>query len=117
MKALVIVEHNNKSIKTSTYSTITAQTSQICDAVDALIIGKQFEEAVNEIKKADILKKIYTIDKNGLDNPIAENFSTHILEFLNQNDGYTHILTPSSTFGKNLSPKIATKLDVDKFLT
>jgi len=36
MKALVIVEHNNKSIKTSTYSTITAA-SQICDAVDFFI--------------------------------------------------------------------------------
>ena len=57
MKALVIVEHNNKSIKTSTFSTITAA-SQICDSVDALIVGNQLQEAVDEIKKADDLKKI-----------------------------------------------------------
>ena len=60
MKALVIVEHNNKFIKTSTFSTITAA-SQICDAVDALIVGNQLQEAVDEIKKANGLKKIYVI--------------------------------------------------------
>ena len=66
MKALVIVEHNNKSIKTSTFSTITAA-SQICDSVDALIVGNQLQEAVDEIKKADDLKKIYVIDKGSVE--------------------------------------------------
>ena len=113
MKVLVIVEHNNKTIKPSTFSTITAG-SQICDDVNALIIGHKFQGAVDELKKADNLKKILLIDKEGLDNPIAENLSSHIIEFLKDNDQYTHILTPSSTFGKNLSPKIATKLDVQQ---
>lgn len=113
MKVLVIVEHNNKTIKPSTFSTITAG-SQICDDVNALIIGHKLQGAVDELKKADNLKKILLIEKEGLDNPIAENLSSHIIEFLKDNDQYTHILTPSSTFGKNLSPKIATKLDVQQ---
>ena len=113
MKVLVIVEHNNKTIKPSTFSTITAG-SQICDDVNALIVGHKLQGAVDELKKADNLKKILLIDKVGLDNPIAENLSSHIIEFLKDNDQYTHILTPSSTFGKNLSPKIATKLDVQQ---
>ena len=113
MKVLVIAEHNNKSIKTSTFSTITAA-SQISDQVDVLIVGHKLDEAVDELKKSDNAKKILVIDKDGLDNPIAENFSSHILEFLKNNNDYTHILTPSSTFGKNLSPKIATKLDVQQ---
>ena len=112
MKILIIVEHNNDSVKPSTYSTITAA-SKISDKIDALIIGFNNDPAINELKKSDHLNKIFNINKKGLENPIAENFSNHILDFLKNND-YSHILTPSSTFGKNLSPKIATELDVQQ---
>jgi len=112
MKILIIVEHNNDSVKPSTYSTITAA-SKISDKIDALVIGYNSDAALDELKKSDHLNKIFNINKKGLENPIAENFSNHILDFLKNND-YSHILTPSSTFGKNLSPKIATKLDVQQ---
>jgi electron transfer flavoprotein alpha subunit len=112
MKILIIVEHNNDSVKPSTYSTITAA-SKISDNIDALMIGYNNDPAIDELKKSDYLNKIFSISKKGLENPIAENFSNHILDFLKNND-YSHILTPSSTFGKNLSPKIATELDVQQ---
>ena len=112
MKILIIVEHNNDSVKPSTYSTITAA-SKISDNIDALMIGYNNDPAIVELKKSDYLNKIFSISKKGLENPIAENFSNHILDFLQNND-YSHILTPSSTFGKNLSPKIATELDVQQ---
>tara|TARA_B100001057_G_scaffold228199_1_gene228493 strand:+ start:646 stop:1581 length:936 start_codon:yes stop_codon:yes gene_type:complete len=112
MKILIIVEHNNDSVKPSTYSTITAA-SKISDKIDALLIGYNNDSALDELKKSNHLNKIFNINKKGLENPIAENFSNHILDFLKKND-YSHILTPSSTFGKNLSPKIATKLDVQQ---
>ena len=112
MKILIIVEHNNDSVKPSTYSTITAA-SKISDKIDALMIGYNNDSAIDELKKSDHLNKIFNINKKGLENPIAENFSNHILDFLKNND-YSHILTPSSTFGKNLSPKIATELDVQQ---
>ena len=112
MKTLIIVEHNNDSVKPSTYSTITAA-SKISDKIDALMIGYNNDSAIDELKKSDHLNKIFNINKKGLENPIAENFSNHILDFLKKND-YSHILSPSSTFGKNLSPKIATELDVQQ---
>ena len=112
MKILIIVEHNNDSVKPSTYSTITAA-SKISDKIDALMIGYNSDSAIEELKKCDHLNKIFNINKKELENPIAENFSNHILDFLKNND-YSHVLTPSSTFGKNLSPKIATKLDVQQ---
>ena len=77
------------------------------------MIGYNNDSAIDELKKSDHLNKIFNINKKGLENPIAENFSNHILDFLKNND-YSHILSPSSTFGKNLSPKIATELDVQQ---
>ncbi len=112
MKTLVIVEHNNDSIKQTTYSTITAA-SKISKEVYALILGHNLTKAVDELKKCDHLKKIYLVDKEDLSKPIAENFCDEIIKFLNEKD-FTHVFTPSSTFGKNLSPKIATELDVQQ---
>tara|TARA_B100000035_G_scaffold120626_1_gene102462 strand:- start:5331 stop:6266 length:936 start_codon:yes stop_codon:yes gene_type:complete len=112
MKTLVIVEHNNDSIKQTTYSTITAA-SKISEEVYALILGDSLSAAVDELKKCNNLKKIYLVEKDGLSKPIAENFCEEIIEFLKDKD-FTHVFTPSSTFGKNLSPKIATELDVQQ---
>ena len=112
MKSLIIVEHNNNSIKQSTYSTITAA-SKISSESEALIIGHGLSEAIDDLKKSDFLKKIYVIDKEVFAKPLAENLTNQILDFLKDRN-YTHILTPSTTFGKNLSPKVATELDVQQ---
>ena len=68
MKTLVIVEHNNDSIKPTTYSTITAA-SKISKEVYAVIIGHKLTTAVGELKKCNHLKKIYLIDKENLRKP------------------------------------------------
>ena len=46
MKTLVIVEHNNESIKQTTYSTITAA-SKISDEAYALMLGHNLSTAVD----------------------------------------------------------------------
>ena len=112
MKTLVIVEHNNESIKQTTYSTITAA-SKISDEAYALMLGHNLSTAIDELKKSNHLKKIYFVDKEDLGKPIAENFCDETIKFLKDKD-FTHVFTPSSTFGKNLSPKIATELDVQQ---
>ena len=91
MKTLVIVEHNNDSIKQTTYSTITAA-SKISEDVYALILGHNFNAAVEELKKSDHLKKIYLVDKEDLSKPIAENFCDEIIKFLKDKD-FTHVFT------------------------
>ena len=62
MKTLVIVEHNNDSIKQTTYSTITAA-SKISEDVYALILGHNLNKAVDELKRCDHLKKFILLIK------------------------------------------------------
>ena len=58
MKNLVIVEHDNKTIKPSTYSTITAA-SKISQEVYAIILGSDIESALEDLKKCNHLKKFF----------------------------------------------------------
>ena len=112
MKVLVIIEHDNQSVKQSSFSTITAA-KEISDSVEAIVLGQGLDSVINELKKSDHLKKIYKIDNELFKNPLAENLSNAIQKFA-EGSGYTHILSPSSTFGKNMSPKLSALMDVQQ---
>ncbi len=110
MSILVLAEHNNKELKSSTLSTITAA-SQIDENIEVLIIGFECEEVSNELKNIKLVKKIIEVNNDKYKNPIAELF-TPIINSLVEN--YTHIMAPASTFGKNIMPRLAAILDVSQ---
>ena len=58
MKVLVIIEHDNETVKQSSFSTITAA-KEISDSVEAIVLGQGLDSVINELKKSDHLKKIY----------------------------------------------------------
>ncbi len=112
MKILVIIEHDNQTVKQSSFSTITAA-SLINENVEAIVFGHGLDSVIKELKKSDHLKKIYTLDNSLFKNPLAENLSKNLKKFV-EDKNYTHILSPSSTFGKNMSPKLSALLDVQQ---
>ena len=60
MKVLVIIEHDNETVKQSSFSTITAA-KEISDSVEAIVLGQGLDSVINELKKSDHLKKIYKV--------------------------------------------------------
>ena len=108
MKILVLAEHNNKELKASTLSTITAA-SQINENIEVLVIGSECDQVINKLKNIKFVKKINVIDNSKYLNPIAELISPILVSLA---DSYTHILAPASTFGKNIMPRVAALLDV-----
>tara|TARA_Y100000994_G_scaffold127059_1_gene104345 strand:- start:551 stop:1480 length:930 start_codon:yes stop_codon:yes gene_type:complete len=107
MSILVIAEHDNVSLKGSTLNTITAANSLSGD-VTVLIAGLNISDAVSEAQSLDGVAKILKCDNETYANLIAEDLSSLILSNCS---GYTHILAPATTFGKNLMPRISAKLD------
>ena len=77
MKVLVIIEHDNETVKQSSFSTITAA-KEISDSIEAIVLGKDLDSVIDELKKSDHLKKIYKIDDELFENPLAENLSKAI---------------------------------------
>ena len=107
MSILVIAEHDNNSLKGATLNTVTAATSLSGD-VAILVAGSNIDAVVSECQTLDNVSKILKCDSETYVNAIAEDLSSLVLANC---DGFTHILAPATTFGKNLMPRISAKLD------
>ncbi|WP_273826752.1 electron transfer flavoprotein subunit alpha/FixB family protein [Providencia rettgeri] len=108
---LVIVEHDNQTIKSSTFHSVTA-------ALDILSAGGQLhllvvgDNAENVVKQAASLKganKVLTIQSDVLKDQLAEPMTSAIVSVA---QNYSHLLFPATTFGKNIAPRVAAKLGI-----
>ena len=108
MSVLVLIEHDNKVVKASSLNTITAA-KKIDQKVHAIVIGKNCKKVSEEVSKFDGIEEVLLADNKIHTNHLAENMTPLIVEIAKN---YTHILAPSSTFGKNIMPRVAASLDV-----
>ena len=110
MSVLLIAEHNNKELKSFTLNAVTAA-SQIDSDVHALVIGNNCGDASKAASELPLVKKVITVEAAHYENFLAENFAPVIVKLA---DDYSHIVCSANTFGKNLMPRIAAKLDTSQ---
>ena len=110
MSVLLIAEHNNKELKAFTFNAVTAA-SKIDEDVHALVIGNNCGEAAKAASELPLVKKVIKVEAPYYENFIAENFSPVIIRLA---ENYSHIISSANTFGKNLMPRVAAKLDTSQ---
>ena len=110
MSVLLIVEHNNKELKSFTLNAVTAA-SQMDNDVHALVMGNNCGDVAKAASELPLVKKVITIEAAHYENFLAENFAPVIVKLANN---YSHIVCSANTFGKNLMPRIAAKLDTSQ---
>ena len=110
MAVLLIVEHNNKELKAFTLNAATAA-SQIDGEVHALVIGNNCADTAKAASELPVVKKVITVEAAHYENFIAENFAPVVVKLA---ENYSHIVCSANTFGKNLMPRIAAKLDTSQ---
>jgi len=108
MTVLVIAEHDNHNLKSSTLNTISAAT-KFNNEIHLIILGNSIDNLINNCQSLQEVSKILKCDHEKLENPIPE-IMAPIISNISKN--YTHILAPASTFGKNLLPRLSALLDV-----
>jgi len=108
MTALVIAEHDNKSIKASTLNTVTAA-MQCGGDVHVLIAGHNAADAAKAASQIAGVAKVLHADAEYFAHGLAENVAAQVLAIAS---GYSHILFPATASGKNIAPRVAAKLDV-----
>ncbi len=110
MTILVIAEHDNTALKNPTLHTVTAA-EKLGGEVHLLVAGKSCDAAAEAAAKISGISKVLKADDAALEHQLAENIAPLVAD-LAQKGGYTHILAPAGTFGKNLLPRVAALLDV-----
>ena len=110
MAVLVFAEHDNKSVKKATLSTIAAA-QKLGGDVHLLVAGHGCGEAAKAAAQIAGVAKVLHADAPQLDDEIAENVAALIVAIA---EGYTHVLAPATSNGKNVMPRAAALLDAQQ---
>jgi electron transfer flavoprotein alpha subunit len=108
MSILVLAEHNNAELNPATLNTVAAAT-QIGGDVHILVAGSGCGSVVDEAAKVAGVSKVLCADSSEYANGIAENMIPLITSVI---DGYSHLMAPATTYGKNILPGVAALRDV-----
>src|SRR2546426_11183811 len=103
MSVLVIAEHDNQSIKSATLNTVAAA-AKIGGNIAVLVAGSGCSGAAKAAAAIAGVKKLLVADAPHYRDPLAENLATLVVGLAG---GYTHILAPANSFGKNLPPRVS----------
>jgi len=108
MAVLIIADHDNAHVRDSVNKTVTAA-QKLSGDVDVLVAGKDARGAAESAAKIAGVRKVLLAESDALGQGLAEAFQALVVPLM---ANYDAVLTPATSQGKNISPRIAAKLDV-----
>ncbi|AJE22267.1 electron transfer flavoprotein subunit alpha/FixB family protein [Azotobacter chroococcum] len=110
MAILVIAEHDNAVLAAATLNTVAAAQA-IGGDMHVLVAGAGCAAVAESAAKIAGVSKVLVADDAAHAHLLAENVAPLIAGLAK---GYSHVLAPASTNGKNYLPRVAALLDVDQ---
>lgn len=108
MSILIIADHNNQMLNSSTLHVVTAA-QKIGTDITVLVAGKDVQLVADQASKVVGVSKVLVADQDVYAHQLAENVAKLIAKIGGQ---YQHILTAATSAGKNVLPRVAALLDV-----
>jgi electron transfer flavoprotein alpha subunit len=109
MAALVVAEHDNRTLKPATLNAVAAAKEIAGPDVDILVAGKDCRGVAEAASGIAGARKVLLADADAYDHGLAEDVAPLLVKLA---PGYAHLLAPATTSGKNLMPRVAALLDV-----
>jgi electron transfer flavoprotein alpha subunit len=108
MAVLLIAEHADTVLSNATAKVLTAARA-IGGDVDILVAGKGCGAAAEDAAKLEGVRKVLLAEADHLAKHLAEEMTALVTSLA---DGYSAILAPATSIGKNFLPRVAALLDV-----
>ncbi|MEL7231033.1 MAG: electron transfer flavoprotein subunit alpha/FixB family protein [Pseudomonadota bacterium] len=108
MAVLVIADHDNAALSDATAKTVTAA-GKFGGDIDVLVAGKGASDVAAAAAKISGVRKVLHVEGDAYEHQLAEAMEALIVPMMG---GYDALFAPATTMGKNVTPRIAAKLDV-----
>ncbi|MGB8715264.1 MAG: electron transfer flavoprotein subunit alpha/FixB family protein [Rhodanobacteraceae bacterium] len=108
-KILVIAEHLDGQLNSATARAISCANAIKPESIDVMVLAESPDAIAAEAAKIDGVSKVLTVARAENKNALAAIYAPQIVKAA---EGYSHVLAPSTTFGKDLMPRVAALLGV-----
>lgn len=108
MSILVLADHTHNQLNPATAKVVAAAAAIDAD-IHVLVAGFECQTAAQQAAQINKVSNVLVADGESLAHQLAENVATLVASL---GSDYTHILSASTTTGKNVMPRIAALLNV-----
>ena len=110
MTVLVVAEYQAGAIAPATLNTVAAA-AKIGGDIHLLVVGANVGSVAESAAQIADVAKVLVADNAAYAHVLPENVAPLIVELAS---GYSHVLAPATSNGKNILPRVAALLDVDQ---
>ena len=110
-RILIIAEHDGSAINPSTAKTIACAAEIDGGEIDVAVFASDAASVAAAASKIDSVTRILTIERPENEHALAAVLAPQIAALA---VGYSHVFGPSTTFGKDLMPRVAALLGVNQ---
>ena len=108
---LIVAEHDGRQLNLSTAKCVRCA-SQIADStITVAVLGQNVGDIAQAAAKLAGVSRVIVVDSAANAQPLATVLAPQVVALARQG-AYTHVFGPSTTFGKDLMPRVAALLDV-----
>lgn len=111
MKVLIIADVLQGKLVGSTARAVACAADLSSQEIEILVLGDDCAAMAGHAAALDGVTKVLTVERPENAHPLAALFAPQIAAAVEQG-GYSHVLVPNTTFGKDLGPRVAAKLGV-----
>ncbi|MCF6300708.1 MAG: FAD-binding protein [Proteobacteria bacterium] len=108
---LILAEHNGKDINQSTAKVLSAAKQMKADQIDVVLFAAQTDGLASQLAQFEAVNQVFAVSCQDNHDKLAASIAPAIADFGKQ---YSHILGPSTTFGKDIMPCVAALSEVNQ---
>ena len=108
---LIVAEHDGRQLNPSTARCVACAAGIAGAQITVAVLGQNVGEIAQAAAQLAGVSRVWTVDAAANAQPLATVLAPQVA-LLARKEGFTHVFGPSTTFGKDLMPRVAALLDV-----